>query len=110
MPNHTQVDDPSLWKACAAILEAAGHLPEAAGLYEKSGLSEKAATIHIMTKNFAAAAPLMAKVGSARLQLAFAKAKEAQGRWGEAAAAYEAAGVCACVCVYVCVSVCTRLG
>jgi len=89
-----KVDDPSLWRACAAILESAGHLPEAADLYKRSGLVEKAATIHIASKNFAAAAPLMAKVTSAKLQLAFGRAKEAQGRWQEAAAAFEAGGRC----------------
>jgi hypothetical protein len=31
-------------------------------------------------------------VASAKLQVQFAKAKEADGRWGEAATAYEAAG------------------
>jgi hypothetical protein len=35
----------------------------------------------LQAKNFAAAAPLMAKVSSAKLQLQFAKAKEAEGRW-----------------------------
>jgi hypothetical protein len=55
-------------------------------------MAEKAAAIHIASKNFAAAAPLMAKVASAKLQLAYARAKEGQGRWQEAAAAYEAGG------------------
>jgi hypothetical protein len=58
----------------------------------RAGMVEKAATIHLATKNFAAAAPLMARVTSAKLQLAYARAKEAQGRWQEAAAAYEAGG------------------
>lgn len=34
----------------------------------------------------------MARISSSKLQLQFAKAKEAEGRWQEAAAAYEAAG------------------
>jgi hypothetical protein len=34
----------------------------------------------------------MARISSSRLQLQFAKAKEAEGRFAEAAAAYEAAG------------------
>lgn len=87
-----QIDKPALWRACGDILETLGHLPEAADLFERCGLHERAATIHIAAKNFAAAAPLMAKVASARLQLAYAKAREAQGRWQEAAAAYEAGG------------------
>jgi hypothetical protein len=32
-------------------------------------------------KNFNAAGPLMARISSAKLQLQFAKAKEAEGRW-----------------------------
>lgn len=91
-PKQTKVDDAALWQACAAILESAGHLPEAADLYLKAGLTERAATIHIASKSFAAAAPLMAKVTSAKLQVAYGKAKEAQGRWQEAAAAFEAGG------------------
>ncbi|GBF91989.1 hypothetical protein Rsub_04713 [Raphidocelis subcapitata] len=87
-----EVEDPALWKACAQILESAGHPPEAAELFERCGLFEKAAAIHIASKNLAAAAPLMARVASPKLQLAFARAKEAQGRWQEAAVAYEAGG------------------
>lgn len=87
-----QVEDPALWKACAQILESTGHPPEAAELFERCGLYEKAAAIHIASKNLAAAAPLMARVASPKLQLAFAQAKEAQGRWQEAAVAYEAGG------------------
>eukprot|EP00878_Enallax_costatus_P039997 GHUV01045957.1.p1 GENE.GHUV01045957.1~~GHUV01045957.1.p1 ORF type:complete len:108 (-),score=34.14 GHUV01045957.1:572-895(-) len=53
---------------------------------------EKAASIHIASKNFSAAQPLMTQVTSAKLQLQYAKAKESGGRWADAAAAYEAAG------------------
>jgi WD repeat-containing protein 19 len=67
---------------------------EAAEMYERAGLVEKAASIYIMTKNYASAQPLMAMVTSAKLQLQYAKAKEGEGRWVEAAAAYEAAGEC----------------
>ena len=51
-------------------------------MYERAGQYERAASIYIQTKNFAAATPLMAKVSSSKLQLQFAKAKEAEGRWG----------------------------
>lgn len=67
-------------------------MSEAAEMYEKAGMIEKAASIHIASKNFNAAQPLMAQVTSAKLQLQYAKAKESEGRWAEAAAAYEAAG------------------
>lgn len=54
---------------------------EAASLYEKAGMLEKAAGIYIAGKNFAAAAPLMAQVSSPQLQRQYARAKEAEGRW-----------------------------
>ena len=53
---------------------------ESAEMYERAGQYERAASIYIQTKNFTAAAPLMAKVSSSKLQLQFAKSKEAEGR------------------------------
>lgn len=50
-------------------------------MYEKAAQYERAASIYIQTKNFNAAAPLMAKISSSKLQLQFAKAKEGEGRW-----------------------------
>lgn len=49
-------------------------------MYERAGQYERAASIYIQTKNFNAAAPLMARISSSKLQLQFAKAKEAEGR------------------------------
>lgn len=94
-----QAASAALWKECAAILEAAHQLPEAADMYERAGLVEQAASIHIGCKNFAAAQPLMARVASAKVQQQYAKAKEAEGRPAEAVAAYEAAGARVVVCV-----------
>ncbi|MEW5318051.1 MAG: hypothetical protein WDW38_009304 [Sanguina aurantia] len=65
---------------------------EAAEMHERGGQYERAASIYIQTKNFSAAAPLMAKISSSKLQLQFAKAKEAEGRYQEASGAYETAG------------------
>ncbi|PNW73788.1 hypothetical protein CHLRE_13g572700v5 [Chlamydomonas reinhardtii] len=87
-----QLNSQTLFKECALILEGLQQLTEAAEMYERAGQFERAASIYIQTKNFAAAAPLMARISSSKLQLQFAKAKEAEGRWQEAAAAYEAAG------------------
>lgn len=87
-----QLGSQQLFKECALILEGMQQLSEAAEMYERAGQYERAASIYIQTKNFNAAAPLMAKVSSSKLQLQFAKAKEAEGRYAEAAAAYEAAG------------------
>lgn len=87
-----QLNNVSLYKECAGILEAGGQLQEAAEMYERGGVVEKAAAIYIQAKNFAAAAPLMAKVSNSKLQLQYAKAQEAVGKYAEAAAAYELAG------------------
>jgi WD repeat-containing protein 19 len=96
-----QANSSGLWKECGLILEQMQQLPEAAEMYERAGMVEKAASIHIASKNFAAAQPLMAQVKSAKLQLQYAKAKESEGRWADAAAAYEAAGAYCCTAVAV---------
>lgn len=87
-----QLNSIPLYKEAAQILEGLQQLTEAAEMYDKAGQSERAASIYIQAKNFNAAAPLMAKVSSSKLQMQFAKAKEAEGRYGEACTAYEAAG------------------
>lgn len=87
-----QLNSGSLWKECAGILEQMHQHQEAAEMYEAAGMSEKAAAIFIAARNWAAAAPLMARVTSAKLQLQYAKAKESDGSYAEAVAAYEAAG------------------
>jgi len=76
---------------CAAILEGMKQLHDAALLYEKGENLEKAALIHIQNKNFSQAAPLMSKIQSPKLHLQYAKAKEAQKAYAEAAASYEKA-------------------
>ncbi|MEW5304579.1 MAG: hypothetical protein WDW36_007181 [Sanguina aurantia] len=87
-----QLNSPPLFKECALILEGLQQLTEAAEMHERGGQYERAASIYIQTKNFSAAAPLMAKISSSKLQLQFAKAKEAEGRYQEASGAYETAG------------------
>lgn len=72
-------------------------------MYERAGMLEQAASLHLQCRNFAAAAPLMAGITSAKLQLQFARAQEAAGRWAEAATAYEAAGawaLAAAACIW----------
>ncbi|KAL0053124.1 hypothetical protein WJX82_001225 [Trebouxia sp. C0006] len=86
-------NSPQLCKECAQILEAQEKLPDAAELYERAGMHEKAATIYIQGRAFGLAAPLMALIThNPKLQLEFARAKESQGEYAEAAVAYEAAG------------------
>lgn len=55
-------------------------MSEAAEMYERAGQFERACAIYIQAKNFNAAAPLMARISSSKLQLQFAKAKESEGR------------------------------
>lgn len=87
-----RINSPQLYQDCGAILEGLGHLQDAAEMYERGTMYEKAAMIYIQSKNFTAAAPLMAKIASPKLHIQFAKAKEAEGKYADAANAYEAAG------------------
>lgn len=93
-----QLNSSSLWKECAGILKQMHQSQDAAEMYEQAGMAEKAAGIYIAARNWAAAAPLMARVTSAKLQLQYAKAKESEGSYAEAVAAYEAAGMHAVLC------------
>ena len=58
---------------------------DAAELYEKAGMLEKAAGIYIQTKAFHMAQPLMGRVVSPKLQLQYAKAKESESLYMPAA-------------------------
>eukprot|EP00026_Physarum_polycephalum_P003547 Phypoly_transcript_03560.p1 GENE.Phypoly_transcript_03560~~Phypoly_transcript_03560.p1 ORF type:complete len:493 (+),score=71.34 Phypoly_transcript_03560:931-2409(+) len=63
---------------------------EAAQLYERAQLYDKAVSIYIRTKNYNLAAPLMSKITSPKLHCEYAKAKEDQGNYLEAEKAYMA--------------------
>ncbi|SPQ94469.1 unnamed protein product (mitochondrion) [Plasmodiophora brassicae] len=80
-------------RECGAILEQnkGANLNEAAALYVESGALERAAAIYIATKNYGAAAPLMAKITTPKLHAQYAKAKEREGDYAEAERAYEVA-------------------
>lgn len=64
---------------------------EAAQIYEKSGLVEKAATLYIQTGQFKNADKLIPKITSPSILTNIAKAKEAEGLHKEAEAIYEKA-------------------
>jgi len=76
---------------CADILESLKQYQDAARLYEEGDLPEKAAKIYIKTKNWAAAAPLMARISAPKLHAEFGAAKESEGRYEDALVAYERA-------------------
>ena len=82
-------NSPSLCRECGSILENMNQLQDAAEMYEKGGMFEKAASIYIQNKSFALVAPLMAKISSPKLHLQYAKAKEGEGKYQDAVAAYE---------------------
>ncbi|XP_065347097.1 WD repeat-containing protein 19 [Cloeon dipterum] len=81
-----------LLRECATILESGRHLPEAASLAERAGLFERAAELHVRLKNWPKVAQLLPRVTAPRVHAQFAKAKEAEGRYAEAVAAYVTAG------------------
>mmetsp|Transcript_37661 Transcript_37661/g.118764 ORF Transcript_37661/g.118764 Transcript_37661/m.118764 type:complete len:1376 (+) Transcript_37661:207-4334(+) len=83
--------NPQLCRDCAIILEGMNQLHDAAELYERGGLFEKAASIYIATKSFAQAQPLMARISTPKLHGQYARAKEAEGKYADAADAYESA-------------------
>ncbi|XP_065839406.1 WD repeat-containing protein 19-like isoform X2 [Oscarella lobularis] len=84
-------DNRQLQKECAGILESMKQWNESAVLYEKAQYWDKAATVFIRTKNWAKVGELLEHVTSPKIFGQFAKAKEADGKYREAAKAYEAA-------------------
>lgn len=80
-----------LKKDCGTILESMKQFSEAAQLYEKGQYYDKAASVYIRCKNWAKVGELLPQVTSPKIHLQYAKAKEADGRYKEAAVAYESA-------------------
>ncbi|XP_047221085.1 WD repeat-containing protein 19 [Girardinichthys multiradiatus] len=80
-----------LKKECGAILESMKQFSEAAQLYEKGLYYDKAASVYIRCKNWAKVGELLPNVSSPKIHLQYAKAKEADGKYKEAAQAYESA-------------------
>jgi WD repeat-containing protein 19 len=83
--------DKMLIKECAAILEQMKQLNDAAELYVRAEQYEKGVSIYILTRNFRLAAPLMDRITTPKLHHQYAKAKEAEKAYSEAAVAYEKA-------------------
>nr|XP_039264721.1 WD repeat-containing protein 19-like [Styela clava] len=77
-----------LKKECAAILESMRQFPEAAELYEEAEFYEKATAVYIRCKNWNKVGELLPNVTSPKLHLQYAKAKETDGKFAEAALAY----------------------
>lgn len=80
-----------LKKECAAILESMKQWVEAAQLYEQGQYYDKAASVYIRGKNWGKVGELLTKITSPKIHAQYAKAKEADGRYKEAADAYKMA-------------------
>uniref|UniRef100_A0A3P8UWS2 WD repeat-containing protein 19 n=1 Tax=Cynoglossus semilaevis TaxID=244447 RepID=A0A3P8UWS2_CYNSE len=80
-----------LKKECGAILESMKQFSEAAQLYEKGQYYDKAASVYIRCKNWAKVGELLPHVSSPKIHLQYAKAKEADGKYKDAAQAFESA-------------------
>eukprot|EP00039_Didymoeca_costata_P030876 m.31858 g.31858 ORF g.31858 m.31858 type:complete len:1357 (-) comp8355_c0_seq1:4546-8616(-) len=87
-----EIKSRQVWKECAAILQGQQQLSEAADLYRKSEMYDKAAPLYIRLKNWAKVGEILPNVTSTKVVLQYAKAKEADGSFKEAAAAYEQGG------------------
>ncbi|XP_063240827.1 WD repeat-containing protein 19 [Bacillus rossius redtenbacheri] len=80
-----------LRRECAEILEGMKHYVDAASLYEKGQYFDKAASAYIRLKNWNKVGELLPHITSTKIHLQYAKAKEADGKYKEAADAYAAA-------------------
>ncbi|KAF3852119.1 hypothetical protein F7725_005474 [Dissostichus mawsoni] len=77
--------------AAQAIQHPSRQFSEAAQLYEKGQYYDKAASVYIRCKNWAKVGELLQHVSSPKIHLQYAKAKEADGKYKDAAQAYESA-------------------
>lgn len=86
-----ELTDKNLIIEIAGVCEQMKQWPEAARLYQKGGLVEKAVSIYIQIGMFQAAHPLMDQITSPAILVLVAKAKEAEKNYREAEKAYEKA-------------------
>ena len=87
-----ELNDPQLKVDCAQVCETLKHFAEAAQLYHKGGQLEKAASLYIKMKKWKDASDLMDVITTPKLLIQLAKAREVEGNFKEAEAAYEKAG------------------
>ena len=64
---------------------------ESAMMYEKGGYWDKAASVYIRAKNWSKVGELLPKVTSPKIRIQYARAKEAEGKFKEAAEAFSSA-------------------
>jgi WD repeat-containing protein 19 len=83
--------DKKLLRDCGNILEHQSHYADAAQLFIAAEAYEKAVTIYLNVKDYANATPLMKRITTPKLHSMFARAREAEGKYLEAAQSYQRA-------------------
>ncbi|XP_030765268.1 WD repeat-containing protein 19 [Sitophilus oryzae] len=86
-----ELDNKQLIRECADILEKKRQIADAALLYEKCDQFDKAASNYIIQKNWSKIGELLPHITSNKIYLQYAKSKEKEGKYEEAAKAYEKA-------------------
>lgn len=80
--------DTALLKECAQLLEEEKHYSHAAALYDHAGNTERAASLYIKLKSWLKVEALIPKITSPSIHLQYARAKESEGRYGDALKSY----------------------
>lgn len=86
-----ELNDPQLKVECGTVCEQMKHFVEAADLYKRGGLPEKAASLYIRLKKWKDASELMNVITTPKLLIQLGKAKEAEGSYKDAEEAFEKA-------------------
>ncbi|KAL5037819.1 hypothetical protein RTP6_005194 [Batrachochytrium dendrobatidis] len=85
------ISDSRVLSDCANILESIKQYVEAAVIFERGGMLERAAELWIKLKNWNKVSRLIDKLNNPRIFIQYAQAKEVEGQHLEAANAYERA-------------------
>lgn len=86
-----ELDNKQLLRECADILEKKNQLQDAALLYEKCLMYDRAASGYIKLRKWNKVGELLPNVSSNKILLQYARAKEGEGKYEEALEAYNKA-------------------
>ncbi|XP_058458948.1 WD repeat-containing protein 19 isoform X2 [Malaya genurostris] len=87
-----ELDDKQLFNDCGNALMASGNFNEAAILLERGESWDKCCELYIHLKSWKKVDSVLPNITSLKLHAAYAKAKEAEGRYAEAINSYQVAG------------------
>ncbi|XP_055683364.1 WD repeat-containing protein 19 isoform X1 [Lutzomyia longipalpis] len=87
-----ELDEKHLLNDCAESLSALGQISDAAMLFERAGNWDSCCGLYIQLKNWVKVDELLHRVTSLKLHAAYAKAREADGKFQDAIRGYTAAG------------------